>query len=246
MTRTIVVMPAYNAEKTLEKTFRDIPPSSVDEIILGDDCSRDRTVEIAETLGIRILRTSRNLGYGGNQKMLYREALAHGAEIVIMLHPDWQYDAAKIPELIAPIQRGEKDVMLGSRILGGRKGTLAGGMPLYKFVSNRFLTWVENLTLGLALSEYHTGFRAYSREVLKTIPYELNSDDFVFDSEVLAEVAAFGFRAGEIAVPCRYFAEASEINFRRSAVYGLQTLAVCLRFMLNKSGLMKFAQFRPR
>jgi len=244
--KAVVVMPAYNAAKTLEKTFRDIPAGSVDQVILGDDCSSDRTVMIAQALGIKVLKTPRNLGYGGNQKMLYREALAAGAQVVIMLHPDWQYDATKIPELIAPILEKKKDLMLGSRILGGRKGTLAGGMPLYKYVSNRFLTGVENLTLRLGLSEYHTGLRAFSRQFLETIPFGLDSDDFVFDSEVLAQAAAFGFRAGEIPVPCRYFAEASEINFWRSTVYGLQTLWVCFKFLLHRLGLKWFAQFRPK
>ena len=232
MPKVIVIMPAYNAEKTLQKTFEDIPKDKVDEIILGDDCSRDRTVEIARSLGIRIMQTPRNLGYGGNQKMLYREALARGADIIVMLHPDWQYDATKIPQLIGPIVRGEKDLMMGSRVLSG-----AETMPLYKYISNRFLTWVENLVFRLNLSEYHTGLRAFSRKVLETIPFEKNSNDFVFDSEVLAEVAAAGFRAGEIAVPCRYFPEASEINFWRSTVYGLQTLWVCLRYLLDKKSL---------
>lgn len=244
MSKIIVVMPAYNAEKTLEKTFSDIPKDKVFEVILGDDCSSDRTVEIAGSLGIRVLKTPRNLGYGGNQKMLYKEALTRGAEVIVMLHPDWQYDATKIPELVAPILKGEKDVMLGSRILGGRRGTLAGGMPIYKFISNRFLTLAENLSLGLCLSEYHTGFRAYSRKVLETIPYQLNSDDFVFDTEVLAEVAAFGFKAGEIPVPCRYFSEASEINFWRSSVYGLLTLWVCLKYLLHKAAIKRFALFK--
>jgi len=229
MTKVIIIMPAYNAEKTLEKTFRDIPKNKVSEIILGDDCSQDRTVEIAQSLGIQVLKTPQNLGYGGNQKMLYREALGRGADIIVMIHPDWQYDATKIPELIEPIIESEKDVMLGSRILSG-----AGGMPLYKLISNRFLTWVENLVFKLNLSEYHTGMRAFSRKVLATIPFEKNSDDFVFDSEVLAEVSAAGFRAGEIPIPCRYFAEASEINFWRSTIYGLQTLLVCLKYWFNK------------
>jgi len=231
---TIVIMPAYNAEKTLEKTFRDIPKDRVNEIILGDDCSKDRTVEIARSLGIRVLQTPRNLGYGGNQKMLYREALSRGADVIVMVHPDWQYDATKIPEMIEPIISGKKDLMMGSRILGG-----AGTMPIYKYASNRFLTWVENLVFRLNLSEYHTGFRAFSRKVLETIPFEKNSNDFVFDTEVLAQAAMFGFKAGEIAVPCRYFPEASEINFWRSAVYGLQTLWVCVKFLLHKSGLKR-------
>jgi len=225
--KIVVIMPAYNAEKTLEKTFRDIPKDRVDEVILGDDHSTDRTAEIGRSLGIRVLQTPRNLGYGGNQKMLYREALARGAQIIVMVHPDWQYDATKIPDLVQPILDGSRDVMLGSRILSG-----AGGMPFYKYISNRFLSWVENLTFRLNLSEYHTGLRAFSRKVLETIPYGLNSNDFVFDTEVLAEIAAFGFRVGEIPIPCRYFPEASEINFWRSTVYGLQTLWVCAKFVL--------------
>jgi glycosyltransferase involved in cell wall biosynthesis len=229
--KAIVILPAYNAEKTLQKTLADIPKDYADEVILGDDCSTDRTVEIARALGLRVLQTPRNLGYGGNQKMLYREALSRGAEIIVMVHPDWQYDATKIPELIAPIVAGEKDLMLGSRILGG-----AGSMPLYKYISNRFLTWVENMVLRLNLSEYHTGFRAFSRKVLETIPFERNSNNFVFDTEVLAEAAAFSFKAGEIAVPCRYFPEASETGFWTSTVYGLQTLWVCLKFILHKFG----------
>lgn len=240
----IVIMPAYNAEKTLEKTFNDIPKDIVNKVILGDDCSRDNTVVIAQKLGIQVMITPQNLGYGGNQKMLYREALRQGADVVVMLHPDWQYDATKIPDLIGPLIKGQKDVMLGSRILGGRRGTLAGGMPVYKFISNRFLTLVENIVLRLRLSEYHTGFRAFSRKVLETIPFEKNSNDFVFDTEFLAEVSAFGFKAGEIPVPCRYFAEASEINFVRSSVYGLQTLLVCFKLILHKTGLFRFALFK--
>jgi glycosyltransferase involved in cell wall biosynthesis len=238
--KAIVIMPAYNAEQTLEKTWRDIPQSLVNEVILGDDCSSDRTVEIAQRLGIRVLKTPRNLGYGGNQKMLYREALARGADVIVMVHPDWQYDATKIPEMIAPIAAGRKDLMMGSRLLGGgKRGAFAGGMPFYKLISNRFLTLVENLTFRLDLSEYHTGFRAFSRRLLSVIPFENNSDDFVFDTEVLAETAAAGLAAGEIAVPCRYFAEASEINFWRSSVYGLQTLAVCLRYLLAKDSFKR-------
>jgi glycosyltransferase involved in cell wall biosynthesis len=246
MVNIIVIMPAYNAEKTLAKTYNDIPRDVISEVILGDDCSTDNTISIAEKLGITVLKTSCNTGYGGNQKMLYREALGRGADVIVMLHPDWQYDATKIPELIRPILKGEKDVMLGSRILGGRRGTLAGGMPLYKFISNRFLSWVENLTFRLNLSEYHTGFRAFSRRVLETIPFELNSDDFVFDSEVLAEVSAFGFRVGEIPIPCRYFSEASEINFWRSTLYGLQTIWICWKFLLHKIFKKEFAQFKAK
>jgi len=233
MAKVIAVMPAYNAEKTLERTYRDIPPGSVDEVILGDDCSKDGTVAAAKKLGIKVLVTPRNLGYGGNQKMLYREALKEGADVIVMLHPDWQYDATKIPEMVAPIAEGKKDVMMGSRVLGGGADTLAGGMPVWKYISNVFLTLCENLTFRLGLSEYHTGFRAYSRKVLETIPFEKNSNDFVFDTEVLAEVARHRFRVGEVAVPCRYFPEASSVNFVRSTVYGLQTLMVCARYVLK-------------
>ena len=231
MTKVIVIMPAYNAEKTLERTYRDIPKDLVKEIILGDDCSSDNTVKIAHKLGITVIKTHRNLGYGGNQKMLYREALKRGADVIVMVHPDWQYDAAKIPQMVEPIIKGEADVMMGSRILGG--GTLAGGMPIYKYVSNRFLTWIENITLGLNLSEYHTGFRAFSKKVLETIPFERNSNNFVFDTEVLAEVARAGFKVKEIPVPCRYFKEASSVNFINSTIYGLQTFWVCLKFILH-------------
>jgi glycosyltransferase involved in cell wall biosynthesis len=243
MPKIIVVMPAYNAAKTLEKTYNDIPKDLVSEIILGDDCSTDQTIAIANRLGLLVLKTPSNSGYGANQKMLYQAALKRGAEIVVMLHPDWQYDATKIPAMIRPILAGQKELMMGSRVMGGGEGPLAGGMPFYKYISNRFLTWVENLILGLNLSEYHTGFRAYSRKVLDKIPYQLNSDDFVFDTEVLAEVAAAKFRVGEVAVPCRYFAEASEINFWRSSVYGLQTLVVCGKYLLHKLHLKSFAQF---
>lgn len=241
MAKVVVIMPAFNAEKTLEKTLRDIPKDLVSEIIIGDDCSTDRTVAIANSLGIRVLKTPQNLGYGGNQKMLYKEALKLGADVIIMIHPDWQYDAAKIPELINPILKGEKDLMLGSRILSG-----AGGMPFYKLISNRFLTFIENLVFKLDLSEYHTGMRAFSRKVIATIPFEMNSNDFVFDSEVLAEVSALGFRAGEIPIPCRYFKEASEINAWRSLVYGLQTLLVCGKLLLHRLKIKQFAQFSSR
>ncbi|OGC04937.1 glycosyl transferase family 2 [candidate division WOR-1 bacterium RIFOXYA12_FULL_43_27] len=235
MPKTIVIMPAYNAAKTLRRTYEDIPKDIVSEIILGDDCSHDNTIEIARSLGIKVLKTPLNLGYGGNQKMLYDAALKEGADIIVMIHPDWQYDATKIPQLIAPIIKGEKDVMLGSRILGGKRGTLAGGMPIYKFISNRFLTLCENLTLGLKLSEYHTGMRAYSRKVLETVPYQKNSDNFVFDTEFLAEAAANKFRVGEIAIPCRYFSEASSVNFVNSTIYGLQTLSVCWHYLVDKA-----------
>jgi glycosyltransferase involved in cell wall biosynthesis len=229
--RVVVVMPAYNAAKTLERTYRDIPHSIVDKIILVDDVSEDDTVAIARQLGLDVIIHRQNLGYGGNQKTCYDAALAAGAEAVVMLHPDYQYDATRIPALVQPILDGEKDLMLGSRFLGD---PLAGGMPRWKYVSNRFLTILENLAFGLHISEYHTGFRAYSRNLLESIPYRLNSDDFVFDQELVAQAVACHMRVGEIAVPTRYFEEASSVNFRRSVVYGLATLKVILRFMLHR------------
>lgn len=242
--KVVVVMPAYNAARTLERTYNDIPPNVVDSVILVDDVSQDETVEVAQRLGLKVVIHIQNRGYGGNQKTCYLEALRDGADIVVMLHPDYQYDSTLIPELIAPIERGEADMMMGSRLLGG--GALAGGMPVWKYIANRFLTIVENLVLGQHLSECHTGFRAYSRRLLETVPFLLNSDDFVFDTEMIAQAVAFGFRIGEIAVPTRYFAEASSVNFRRSVKYGLSTLAVMARFLLDRSGLRPARQFRVR
>lgn len=240
--KVIVVMPAYNAARTLERTYRDLPPEVVDHVILVDDVSRDETVEIAQRLGLKVIVHVQNRGYGGNQKTCYIEALKDGADVVVMLHPDYQYDSRLVPQLIAPIEAGEIDLMLGSRLLGG--GTLAGGMPRWKYLSNRFLTIVENAALGQQLSECHTGFRAYSRRLLATIPFLLNSDDFVFDTEVIAQTVAFGFRVGEIPVPTRYFAEASSVNFRRGIVYGLSTLAVMARYLLDHWGIHRSPQFR--
>jgi glycosyltransferase involved in cell wall biosynthesis len=242
--KVVVVMPAYNAARTLERTYNDIPPNTVDEVILVDDVSEDETVEVARQLGLQVIIHIQNRGYGGNQKTCYVEALREGADIVVMLHPDYQYDSTRIPELIAPIERGEVDMMIGSRLLGG--DTLAGGMPIWKYISNRFLTTVENAALGQHLSEMHSGFRAYSRRMLETIPFLLNSDDFVFDTEVIAQAVAFGFKIGEVAVPTRYFAEASSVNFRRSVDYGLSTLGVMLRFLLHRKGIRHYRQFQVR
>ncbi len=229
----IIVMPAYNAARTLERTYADIPHDIVGRIILVDDVSKDQTVGIARQLGLDVIIHPQNRGYGGNQKTCYDAALEAGADIVVMLHPDYQYDATRIPALVAPIAAGEADLMLGSRFLGD---PLAGGMPRWKYVSNRFLTVLENLAFGLRLSEYHTGLRAYSRDLLETIPYHLNSDDFVFDQELVAQVVAAGRgrRIGEIAVPTRYFEEASSVGFRRSVVYGLSTLRVVARYLLHR------------
>ncbi|MBI2775806.1 MAG: glycosyltransferase family 2 protein [Chloroflexi bacterium] len=237
-------MPAYNAARTLERTYADIPHDLVDRIILVDDVSQDDTVEVARKLGLDVIVHHQNLGYGGNQKTCYDAALEAGADVVVMLHPDYQYDATRIPALVAPILAGEADLMLGSRFLGD---PLAGGMPRWKYLSNRFLTAVENRAFGLRLSEYHTGLRAYSRKLLTTIPYRLNSDDFVFDQELVAQVvAAGGLPIGEIGVPTRYFAEASSVGFRRSVVYGLSTLRVVVRFLLHRARLRRSPRLTKR
>src|SRR5215207_11225562 len=243
--RLVIVMPAYNAARTLQRTYADIPHDIVHKIILVDDVSRDETVDIARQLGLDVIIHSQNLGYGGNQKTCYPAALAAGADIVVMLHPDYQYDATRIPDLIAPIVAGERDLMLGSRFLGD---PLAGGMPAWKFIANRFLTGVENVVFGLRLSEYHTGLRAYSRRLLETIPFQRNSDDFVFDQELIAQVVAAGMRRriGEIAVPTRYFQEASSVGFKRSVVYGLSTLRVVARYLLHRIGIRRSAQLTAR
>jgi glycosyltransferase involved in cell wall biosynthesis len=241
----VIVMPAYNAAKTLERTYADIPHDIVGRIILVDDVSRDETVEIARQMGLDVIVHNQNLGYGGNQKTCYDAALQAGADVVVMLHPDYQYDATRIPELIQPILDGRRDLMLGSRFMGD---PLAGGMPRWKYVSNRFLTIVENLVFGLRLSEYHTGLRAYSRHLLETIPYRLNSNDFVFDQELIAQVVAAGMRTriGEVAVPTRYFDEASSVGFKRSVVYGLSTLRVVGRYLLHRLRLRRSSQLTAR
>jgi glycosyltransferase involved in cell wall biosynthesis len=240
--KVIVVMPAYNAARTLERTYNDLPPEVIDHVILVDDVSQDETVEIARRLGLKVIIHVQNRGYGGNQKTCYIEALKDGADVVVMLHPDYQYDSRLVPQLIAPILHGQADLVLGSRLMGG--DTLAGGMPVWKYLSNRALTIVENLSLGQHLSECHTGFRAYSRRLLETIPFVLNSDKFVFDTEVIAQTVAFGFRIAEIPVPTRYFAEASSVNFRNGVIYGLDTLGVMARYLMDRWGLRRSPQFR--
>jgi glycosyltransferase involved in cell wall biosynthesis len=236
--KLIVIMPAYNAEKTLYQTYSELPHEYVDEVILVDDASRDRTVEIARELGINTIIHTKNRGYGGNQKTCYRAALRLGADIVVMVHPDYQYSPRLVTAMASMIASGHYDVVLGSRILGG--GALKGGMPLYKYIANRFLTLIENMILGVKLSEYHTGFRAFTREVLKTLPLEENSDDFVFDSEILVQAVYFGFRTGELSCPTRYFKEASSINFKRSVKYGFGVLGSILKYVAGKWGLKEF------
>src|SRR5512139_3450721 len=224
--KVVVVMPAYNAEKTLKKTYEEIPFEIVDDVVLVDDASRDRTSEIAREMGIHTIVHTKNLGYGGNQKSCYKAALGLGADIVIMVHPDYQYTPRLIPAMAAMIAYDEFDAVLGSRILG--IGALQGGMPRYKYIANRFLTLFENLLLGHKLSEYHTGYRAFSREVLERLPLDSNSNDFLFDNQMLAQLVWFGYRIGKVSCPTKYFPEASSINFRRSFMYGLGVLKTSL------------------
>lgn len=231
----IVVMPAYNAEKTLRETYAEIPMDIVDRVILVDDASTDKTVAVSASLGIETVVHGKNLGYGGNQKSCYSLALERGADIVVMLHPDYQYTPKLIPAMTYLIASGEYDVVLGSRILGGR--AMKGGMPLYKFVGNRFLTLVQNLLLGAKLSEYHTGYRVFSRSVLETIPWQTNSNDFVFDNQILSQIVYQNFRIAEITCPARYFSEASSINFARSVRYGFGCLLTALKFRLARMGI---------
>lgn len=236
--KNIVVMPAYNAEKTLKKTIDDIPPKTISKIILVDDNSTDKTVAIAKKMGLTVIQHTQNRGYGGNQKTCYTMALSEGADIVIMIHPDYQYDSSLTKKMIQPIIDGEYDIMLGSRIRT-REEALAGGMPLYKYISNRFLTLLENLFLGQNLSEYHTGFRAFSAKFLKKLPFHRYSDDFVFDQEILFGAIAQRARIGEIPVPVRYFDEASSINFFRSTIYGLSILKGLIIYLLTRGNYYK-------
>jgi glycosyltransferase involved in cell wall biosynthesis len=228
--KVIAVMPAYNASKTLTKTINDIPKNTVDKIILVDDNSTDSTVKLAKQLGLQVIKHPQNRGYGGNQKTCYTAALNEGADIVVMIHPDYQYDSTLTGKLIEPIIEGRFDVMLGSRIRT-RAEALAGGMPAWKYSANRFLTLLENIVLGQNLSEYHTGFRAFSKQALSAVPFHRYSDDFVFDQDILLGMIAKNFKIGEISVPVRYFNEASSINFKRSVVYGLSILKDLVLYM---------------
>lgn len=238
-----VVLPAYNAEKTLEQTYREIPFDVVDHVILVDDRSSDNTLEVAEQLGIgHIIRHQENLGYGGNQKSCYTRALELDSDIVVMLHPDYQYTPRLIHSMCYLIANGVYEVVLGSRILG--KGALRGGMPLYKYAANRILTLIQNVLMNQKLSEYHTGYRAFSRRVLETIPFRENSDDFVFDNQMLAQILFAGFEVAEITCPTRYFREASSINLRRSLIYGFGVIGVSFRVFLQRMGWRRFRIFR--
>jgi glycosyltransferase involved in cell wall biosynthesis len=242
--RVVVVMPAYNAAKTLELTWRAIPKEWVYNVIVVDDRSRDQTVQVAQSLPIELIAHPHNVGYGGNQKTCYMEALRQGADVVVMLHPDGQYDPALIPALVRPILRGEAEMVLGSRFLdpgGARKG----GMPLYKFVANRFLTTTENLVLRSRFAELHTGYRAYSRHFLTTIPFLRNSNDFVFDTEVIAQAVQMGLRIVEVPVSTHYFPEASSTTFRQSVAYGLKTLATMAKVVLHRRGIVHSRLFIP-
>ncbi len=240
--RIAVVMPAYNAEKTLEATVGEVP-DLVDIRILVDDHSRDHTAQLARKLGLLVFEHDRNYGYGRNQQTCYREALAAGAEVVIMLHPDYQYTPLLITAMASMVAYDVYDVVLASRIIGGR--ALLGGMPIYKYIANRLLTAFENLFLRVKLSEYHTGYRAFSRKVLTELPLLENSDDFVFDNQILAQCVHFGFRIGEISCPTKYFAEASSINFSRSITYGMGVVATTLQFALQRAGLIHLPRFSP-
>ena len=239
--RITVVLPAYNAAQTLQQTFNEIPHDIVDDIILVDDASLDATVELARTLGIPTIRHDRNRGYGGNQKTCYTAALARDADIVVMLHPDYQYSPKLVTAMASMIASGEFDVVLGSRILG--RGALVGGMPVHKYISNRCLTLFENTMIGQKLSEYHTGFRAWSRAVLEKLPLHNNSDDFVFDNQMLAQAMYFGFKIGEISCPTKYFPEASSINFNRSVAYGVGVLKTSVQFRLTRMGVINSPLF---
>jgi len=239
--KVVVVMPAYNAGRTLRMTYEELPKEAVNLVILVDDGSTDQTLEIARELGLEIFVHNKNYGYGANQKTCYTEALRAGADVVVMVHPDYQYDPTLVPQMIEPIARGEADIVLGSRLKAG--SALAQGMPWWKFVANRFLTWLENRVFGLALSEYHTGYRAFRREVLETVNFTANSDGFVFDQEIIAQAVAAGFRFAEIAVPTRYFPEASSAGFLASTGYGLRILGVLFWYGLHRTGARRSRRF---
>jgi len=242
--KIVVVLPAFNAEKTLRATYEAIPHDLIDRVVLVDDASQDHTADVARELGLQTIVHDKNKGYGGNQKTCYRAALESGADIVVMLHPDYQYEPRLIEAMAAMIASGVYDVVLGSRILA--QSSLAGGMPLYKYLSNRFLTLVQNILIGQKLSEYHTGYRAFSRKVLESLPLESNSDDFIFDNQMLVQAVYHGFKIGEISCPTKYFTEASSINFKRSVEYGLGVLRCSFYFFLQKRGWADYTLFKAQ
>ncbi|WP_026709654.1 glycosyltransferase family 2 protein [Flavobacterium filum] len=240
--KIIVVLPAYNASKTVTQTFKEIPFDIVDEVVLVDDNSTDNTIEVAKSIGIHhIIKHDKNLGYGGNQKSCYNKALAIGGDIIIMLHPDYQYTPKLIHSMVYLIANEVYPVVIGSRILG--KGALKGGMPLYKYIANRFLTFFQNILMNQKLSEYHTGYRAFNREVLESINYQLNSDDFVFDNQMIAQIFHKGFEIAEITCPTKYFEEASSINFKRSLKYGIGVMKTSIQYFLDKNKIIKSSLF---
>jgi glycosyltransferase involved in cell wall biosynthesis len=239
--KVVVVMPAYNAAKTLHMTYADLPREMVDLVILVDDGSSDETIRIARDLGLELFIHNRNYGYGANQKTCYREALRAGADIVVMVHPDYQYDPTLLPEIIRPIQQGQADVVLGSRLMGAHP--MSQGMPWWKYISNRFLTKAENVVFGLNLSEYHTGYRAFRRQALEYVNIEMNSDKFIFDQEILAQIVNLKMRITEVPVPTRYFAQASSASFFASCRYGISILWVLMRYLLHHGGLLHQRQF---
>lgn len=242
--RIVVVMPAYNAEKTLRRTFNELPKEYVDEVVLVDDASHDSTVDISRELGIRTIIHSKNKGYGANQKTCYQEALALGADIVVMIHPDYQYSPKLVSAMASMIASEHYDIVLGSRILGG--DALKGGMPLYKYLANRFLTFLENVVLEAKLSEFHTGFRAFNRKVLQSLPFDNNSNDFIFDNEILAQSIYFGYKIGEISCPTRYFQDSSSINFLKSVKYGIGVLITIAKYKIQKYGIASFKIFEKK
>ncbi|HYO80486.1 MAG TPA: glycosyltransferase family 2 protein [Bryobacteraceae bacterium] len=239
--KVVVVMPAYNAARTLHMTYAELPHNLVDLVILVDDGSSDETVAIARSLGLELFVHNRNYGYGANQKTCYREALKAGADIIVMVHPDYQYDPKLLPQVIEPIEHGSADVVLGSRLLGGN--VMAKGMPWWKYVSNRFLTWVENRAFGLDLAEYHTGYRAYRRSALEAVNVDMNSDNFIFDQEIMAQFVCAGLRVAEVPVPTRYFPQASSASFVQSTIYGLSILTLVFRYVLHTLGVLRQRQF---
>jgi len=239
--KVVVVMPAYNAAKTLHMTYHDLPHEMVDLVILVDDGSSDETAQIARDMGLELFVHNRNYGYGANQKTCYREALKAGADIVVMVHPDYQYDPTLLPEIVRPIQEGRADAVLGSRLMG--TNPIKQGMPWWKYVSNRFLTWAENVTFGLQLSEYHTGYRAFRREVLESVNLETNSDKFIFDQEIMAQMVALGMRITEVPVPTRYFAQASSASFFQSTIYGFSILVLLAKYLIHRWGWGYHRQF---